>query len=295
MRTITKIFIWGLLLIPMCAFAQKATNKEEFDIRIEWEDMRGYSEWASYKVPVYYDKKGNAIKHGPFRINQQSNLSGRVGQKCIISYTATGNYVNGKLSGALSVEKTYSLQPGVLKFKGKASFVKGVPTGTWRFSRSGSYYGNTELKTVSVTINNHKYIKYNDGVHDFQLFQINKDNTFSGKTNGEVYKKSINTSKFINKKGETTNLDKYTQNIINAYIAGTISDSDLITKGFIKFENYDLINSIDFDNLMYYFWLADFEFELNCSTTTIPQQPILQLSLKLLLFFSSIYHSFFLF
>lgn len=48
MKTITKIFILGLLLFPMCVFAQKATEQRSYEIRVEWEDLQGYAERVSY-------------------------------------------------------------------------------------------------------------------------------------------------------------------------------------------------------------------------------------------------------
>lgn len=136
MKTIAKIFILGLLLFPVCAFAQKATEQREYEIRVEWEDMQGYVEEVPFKISTYYDENDQVVEHGPLKINYKHDLTSRVGQKCIIAYNVSGNYVNGKLDGALSVEKSATISVGVLKVKGTMNFVNGVPNGTWTFVES---------------------------------------------------------------------------------------------------------------------------------------------------------------
>ena len=96
----------GLLLFPMFAFAQNATEQREYEVRVEWEDMQGYSERVPYKVPIYYDNDDNVIKHGPLKINYKHDLITHVYPKCIIAFTVSGNYVNGKLDGVFSLEKS---------------------------------------------------------------------------------------------------------------------------------------------------------------------------------------------
>ena len=118
MKTITKILMLGLLLFPMFAFAQNATEQREYEVRVEWEDMQGYSERVPYKVSIYYDNDDNVIKHGPLKINYKHDLTSRVNQKCVIAYTVSGNYVNGKLDGTFSLEKSATVSAGVLKVKG---------------------------------------------------------------------------------------------------------------------------------------------------------------------------------
>ena len=86
MKTIIRILFWGLLLSPMCAFAQNATEQREERMTVQWEDLDGISDWISYNVPIYYDENDNVIKHGLFKINYKRDLTAKVGQKCIISY-----------------------------------------------------------------------------------------------------------------------------------------------------------------------------------------------------------------
>ena len=85
MKTIIRIFFMGLLLFPLQVFAQQATEKREYDHRVEWSDLQGYSERVSYNVPIYYDADDNVIKHGLLKINHKSDLTARLGQKCILT------------------------------------------------------------------------------------------------------------------------------------------------------------------------------------------------------------------
>lgn len=249
MKTIIRILFWGLLLSPMCAFAQNATEQREERMTVQWEDLDGISDWISYNVPIYYDENDNVIKHGLFKINYKRDLTAKVGQKCIISYNVSGNYVNGKLDGVLSVEEGTTIKEGSIKTKGTLNFANGVPVGTWTFSEIGTIGNKSETKTCSITIKDDILVSYNDGENNYKL---NSDGTFSGTLKGDVYKNSINTNKFVRKTGERTKPDATAQSLINAYIAGTMSESDLITKGF-AFTGHRWIYSCNFNNLRFYF------------------------------------------
>ena len=249
MKTIIRILFLGLLLSPMCAFAQNATEQREERMTVQWEDLDGISDWISYNVPIYYDENDNVIKHGLFKINYKRDLTAKVGQKCIISYNVSGNYVNGKLDGVLSVEEGTTIKEGSIKTKGTLYFANGVPVGTWTISEIGTIGNKSETKTCSITIKDDILVSYNDGENNYKL---NSDGTFSGTLKGDVYKKSINTNKFVRKTGEITKPDATAQSLINAYIAGTMSESDLITKGF-AFTGHRWIYSCNFNNLRFYY------------------------------------------
>ena len=252
MKTIFRIFIWGFLFLPMCAFAQKATEQRKYEINVEWEDMQGYSEKVSYDLPIYYDANDNVVQHGPLRINHRHDLTSRVGQKCIIAYTVSGNYVNGKLDGVLSLEKSVTVSVGELKVKGTLNFIKGVPNGTWTFTEFETDRGETRSAKLVIVIKDAKIVSFNinDGK---EYFTLNTDkNTFSGRLDGQVYKNSVNTSQFIRKTGERTALDETAKNLINAFLAGTMSESDLIAKGFGFVRSGRMIANYDWDNLSYY-------------------------------------------
>ena len=249
MKTIIRVLLLGLLLSPMCTFAQNATEQKEERMRVEWEDLDGYAEWISYNVPIYYDNDDNVIKHGPLKINYKQDLTARAGQKCIIAYNVSGNYVNGKLDGVFSAEQVITIKVGSIKTKGTLNFTNGVPTGTWTFSEIGTQGSKSETRTCSFTIKDGMLVSYNDGEDNYKL---NNDGTFSGTLNDDVYKKSINTNKFVRKTGEITKPDATAQSLINAYIAGTMSESDLITKGF-AFTGHRWIYSCNFNNLRFYF------------------------------------------
>lgn len=249
MKTITKIFIWGLLLFPMCAFAQKATEQREYEIRVEWEDMQGYSERVSYTVPTYYDEDDNVVKHGPLKINYKNDLTSRVRQKCIIAYTVSGNYVNGKLDGALTLEKSATVSAGVLKVKGTLNFVNGEPDGTWTFTETISG-GNENASAKLVMVLKDKKLVSCDINNGKECFTIS-NNTFSGTHDGKVYKNGLNTSEFIRKTGEKTKPDETVANLINGFLAGTMSESDIIAKGF-GFERSQPWRYFDYENIRYY-------------------------------------------
>ena len=244
MKTIIRIFFMGLLLFPLQVFAQQATEKREYYHRVEWSDLQGYSERVSYNVPIYYDEDDNVIKHGLLKINHKSDLTARLGQKCILTYNVSGNYANGKLNGAFTIEKAATITQGTLKSKASLNFVNGDPTGTWTFTETAIRGGQTQTLTCTVTIKDNQFIAYNSPKSSFQ---INDDNTFSGKIDGNVYKNCINTSIFIRKTGEKTKPDENVQSIISAFIGGTMSEADLLSKGF-AFDVYS--------NWIYYF---DFE------------------------------------
>lgn len=249
MKTIAKIFILGLLLFPMCAFAQKATDQREYEIRVEWEDMQGYSERVSYTVPTYYDEDDNVVKHGPLKINYKNDLTSRVRQKCIIAYTVSGNYVNGKLDGALTLEKSVTISAGVLKVKGTLNFVNGEPDGTWTFTETISG-GNENASAKLVMVIKDKKLVSCDINNGKECFTIS-NNTFSGTHNGKVYKNGLNTSEFIRKTGEKTKPDETVANLINGFLAGTMSESDIIAKGF-GFERSQPWRDFDYENIRYY-------------------------------------------
>ena len=251
MKTITKILMLGLLLFPMFAFAQNATEQRDYEVRVEWEDMQGYSELVPYKVPIYYDNDDNVIKHGPLKINFKHDLTSLVRQKCIIAYTVSGNYVNGKLDGAISLEKSATVSAGVVKVKGTLNFVNGAPDGTWSFTETETDKNGKKISSEKLVIifKDKKLVSFNlnDGK---ECFTIN-NNTFSGTVNGKVYKNGVNTSEFIRKTGEHTKPDETVTSLINGFLAGTMSESDLIAKGF-GFQRFRPWEYYDYDKLRSY-------------------------------------------
>lgn len=111
--------------------------------------------------------------------------------------------------------------------------------------------GKTEYSKLTIGIKDTLIIScnINDGE---EYFTFNTDNnTFSGAIGDNVYKNSVNTSRFIRKTGEKTKLDETAQSLINAFVAGTMSESDLITKGFAFgkwtwFEDFSLDRKLDY-------------------------------------------------
>lgn len=248
MRTIIGILFCALLISPMCIFAQNSAGQKQEHIRIMWDDLNEYAEWVSYNVPISYDDDDNEIKHGPFKINYKKNLSAQLGQKCIIGYSASGNYVNGKLEGPFTIEETITVDYGTVKTKGTLNYANGVPTGTLTFLKSATHGNKSETQKCSVTIKDKKLINYNDGETNFN---INDDGTFSGTVKGEVYKNSINTNTLYLKTGKAIKPDSTAQSLINACVAGTMSNSDLIAKGFTLVKRRWITNG-DFSKLQDY-------------------------------------------
>ncbi len=250
MKIFTRILIWGLLLFPMYASAQTATEKRTYEVEAVWKDLWGYSEWISYRVPVYYDNDDNVVKHGLFSINHRSDQTARFGEKCILTYVVSGNYVKGKLNGVLSVEKAASVTQGLLKTKATLNFANGVPTGTWTFMESATRNGQTLTLKCTITINDGHVVSYNYAKNNFK---INSDGTFSGTLGGDVYKKCLNTTKFIRKTGEITKVDESTKSLINAFVAGTMTESDLLAKGFALERGDEWMSALDVYNEISYF------------------------------------------
>ena len=269
MKAFFKILLWGIILFPLSAFAQTATEQRAYEIRVEWPDLQGYSEYVTYKVPIYYDKDDNVIKHGPFKVNFRKDLSSRLGQQCIISYIVSGNYVNGKLNGILSEEKSVVIAQGSLKTKGVQNYVNGNPNGTWTYSETAVQGGKTQSLTCSVTIKDNMLVGYNEN-NGKRYFKINSDKTFSGKISGAVYRNSVNTSKFIRKTGEVSSPDENVKGLINAFMSGTMTTSDLISKGFSLQVESRWLYYYDFSNLSYYTnKLGADHFEKDATTTSL--------------------------
>lgn len=250
MKIFTRILIWGLLLFPMYVSAQTATEKRTYEVEAVWKDLWGYSEWISYRVPVYYDNDDNVVKHGLFSINHRSDQTARFGEKCILTYVVSGNYVKGKLNGVLSVEKAANVTQGLLKTKATLNFANGVPTGTWTFMESATRNGQTLTLKCTITINDGHVVSYNYARNNFK---INSDGTFSGTLGGDVYKKCLNTTKFIRKTGEITKVDESTKSLINAFVAGTMTESDLLAKGFVLERGDEWMSALDVYNEISYF------------------------------------------
>ena len=264
MKTVIRLLVLGLAILPLCAFAQK-TEPREYEFRVAWDDLDGFAENVSYKVPVYYDNDDNLVKHGPLAINYRSDLSARINKKCIITYKVSGNYVNGKLNGVLSLEKAAYISQGSIVTKGTLNFVNGVPGGTATFTEISTMNGQSRTITCTVTIKDKQLVSYSDGKNKFK---INADNTFSGKINGEIYKNRVNTSSFIRKTGEKSKLDETTLGLVNAFIAGSLSESKLIAKGY-AFEKNSWIYNFNYDRLSNYVSKLDVDHFMDEKATTI--------------------------
>lgn len=237
MKRIVGILIWGFFFFPLSSFAQNVIELT-YPLQVEWEELDGYSDLVISYNQGYYDENDRPIKHGPFKINFKDNLTSKVGQKLIITYNVSGNYVNNKLNGILTIEKSIITRSVSIKTNGKLNFNLDNPTGTWMFTETVTANGQSETDKVTLSFQDNRSVVINSkDLNDKDIsFKVNNGNvTFSGTINWEVYKNNVNTSKFIRTKSgiwEHCNVNDEAKSLINAYMAGSMSESDLIAKGY---------------------------------------------------------------
>lgn len=156
MKTITRLFIWGLLLFPLCAFAQ--THKES--IRFSADSGGPMDFVGDYTYQFIRQQDGSKLEQGPFdmkaSINQEFEY--KLFWKAIVkgTYNLNGSHSKGNLNGPLtmSANLTMSATNGdndtySTSFKG--NFKNGVPEGN--FVVDHKY-------TLPIKVN----VNYKDGV-----------------------------------------------------------------------------------------------------------------------------------
>lgn len=205
---------------------------------------------------AYYDEDDNEIYHGPFSAKHLRNLNrnGVVGK---LEYISSGNYIEGKLDGPLSITiiETFS-RPHAISMKTAlvASYKNGVPTGKWTASEQGTLGSKKENYSITTVFENGEVtsLSKSTGAHvTFELISTEKyfDDvvkiySVSGKLGDDLYEKGLNRSSFIRKNGNHSELDDEAKAILNDLSSGKIKDSELIDKGYIKQYDKDLTEDI---------------------------------------------------
>lgn len=235
MKRIIGILIGAFLLSPLSVWAQNDYEDVGFAFMMEWEDLQGYSALVSPDISGYFDEYDRRIKHGPCKVTFKEDLSSQVGQKLIITYNVSGNYVNNKLDGILTLEKSIITRSVSIKTSGKLNFNLGNPIGTWVFTETVTENGKSVSDKLTLSFQDNQMVSLN--TNDISLKINNGNVTFSGKIDGVVYKNNVNTSEFNRTRSGTwqtclVNDDAAVKSLINAYISGTMSESDLLSKGY---------------------------------------------------------------
>ena len=185
MKTITRIFIWGLLLFPMCAFAQ--TQKESiifsadsgcpidfvgdytyqfirqqdgtkleqgpFDMKASINQEFEYKRFWKATVKGTYNLNGSHSKgnlNGPLTMSANLSISATNGDKATYSTSFRGNFKNGVPEGNFNVDHKYALPIKVnVNYKDGvlvgSYYVKGWDDCRLPFTTSGTLTSNGEL------------------------------------------------------------------------------------------------------------------------------------------------------
>ena len=283
MKRIVGILIGVFLFSPSIILAQNVMERNS-TLEVEWEELDGYSDLVISCNQGYYDENDYWIKHGPCKVTFKEDLSSQVGQKLIITYNVSGNYVNNKLNGILTTEKSIITRSVSIKTNGKLNFNLDNPTGTWMFTETVTANGQSETDKVTLSFQDNRSVVINS--KDLN-FKVNNGNvTFSGTINWEVYKNNVNTSKFIRTKSgiwEHCNVNDEAKSLINAYIAGSMSESDLIAKGyaFDKNKEYNFNYTGGLYSYMEKLQVRDFWGKYNsCLSLILPDDKPVLLTLK---------------
>ena len=235
MKRIVGILIWGFFFFPLSSFAQNDYEEVGSTFMMEWEELQGYSARVSPSISGYFDEYDYWIKHGPCKVTFKEDLSSQVGQKLIITYNVSGNYVNNKLDGILTLEKSIVTRSVSIKTSGKLNFNLGNPIGTWVFTETVTENGQSVSDKLTLSFQDNQMVSLN--TNDISLKVNNGNVTFSGIIDYVVYKNNVNTSEFKRTRSGIwrtclVNDDAAVKSLINAYISGTMSESDLISKGY---------------------------------------------------------------
>ncbi len=88
------------MTIPLCAQSKK-THPTSFSFTLRFPESN-LADNIKVNCNAYYDEEDNDIYHGPFSVNHVRNINqnGVVGK---LEYSASGNYVDGELDGALNI------------------------------------------------------------------------------------------------------------------------------------------------------------------------------------------------
>lgn len=218
-----------LMLIPVICCGQHTihSGKEEFNHPFFVDEDFTIHATANFKF--YYDENDNKIKHGLCSISGNESWGMHDELKCQTSITA--NFKEGHLDGTLSGNEKVSGGGANASWSVKVNYTDGIPNGLWTVTMTGTAKGATEIKTASMTWADGKVISFkSEEGYSVSL----DDNNFikSGNFDNLSIKSGIVLNRFIRKNGELSDVEQEQKSIIDKYISGGITDSDLLDLGY---------------------------------------------------------------
>ena len=249
------------MVIPLSAQTKKI-HPHHFTYQVTFPNTQL---WDDIKVncKAYYDEEDNDIYHGPFSANhvRELNAQGVVGK---LEYTASGNYVDGELDGALNITvKESGSRPKKFTYTRtlSASYKNGVPTGKWTVKEAGttgsesfSYsmtaiYKDGDIESISTSNGSKLTFDFIEEGWEGKIYSV------SGVWGKESFFKGIDESRFEKKNGDHSEVDEETKSILKDLKTGKIPENDLIDKGYTTivygsitnkiFENWDILMGIN--------------------------------------------------
>ncbi|MGM9818081.1 MAG: hypothetical protein ACI30B_03760 [Paludibacteraceae bacterium] len=230
------ILIW--LLMPMCCVAQK-TKLKKCSMTVYYSNMDFYHNGVEYDVPVYYDDDDNEVKHGAFNVVDNFSKNG-----VVLTYKASGNYINRKLHGSVTLEKNEKIpsRKVSVQIKGTVNYENGVPNGKWTFSEIGTLGSKKETKSCTMVFKNGYLVSYNN--NDNYNFTLNENLNLTGKIDGIEYEKGINMTYFVRKTGSNGELEENQKMLLKDFLSGKTTKEDLMNEGYIfELERAPIISS----------------------------------------------------
>ncbi len=230
------ILIW--LLMPMCCVAQK-TKLKKCSMTVYYSNVDFYHNGVEYDVPVYYDDDDNEVKHGAFNVVDNFSKNGEV-----LTYKASGNYINRKLHGSVTLEKNEKIPSRKLsvQIKGTVNYENGVPNGKWTFSEIETLGSKKGTKSCTMVFKNGYLVSYNN--NDNYNFTLNENLNLTGKIDGIEYEKGINMTYFVRKTGSDGELEENQKMLLKDFLSGKTTKEDLMNEGYIfELERAPIISS----------------------------------------------------
>lgn len=222
-------------LLPCVVTAQTRKTQVKEQTFTKWFPNVELSDDVTLKTNIYYDADDNEVRHGAASVKHSRNLNynGVVGK---LTYTASGNYVDGVLNGAVNISMLESFsRPKSVSFTTilVANYANGVPTGTWKIEEIATMGAQKETYSLVITYGADGVIRTLKSSNGNRDVVFNADSTFSGTYKGEKYIHNILVSKFRRINGNHTELDEDAKKILNAYNNGEITKDDLINYGYL--------------------------------------------------------------
>lgn len=237
-RNVVKSLILMMAMMPMCVFAQK-TKLKKCSMTVYYSNLDFYHNGVEYDVPVYYDDDDNEVKHGAFNVVDNFSKNGAV-----LTYKASGNYINRKLHGSVTLEKNEKVPSRKLsiQIKGTVNYENGVPNGKWTFSEIATLGSKKGTKSCTMVFKNGYLVSYNN--NDNYNFTLNENLNLTGKIDGIEYEKGINMTYFVRKTGSDGELEENQKMLLKDFLSGKTTKEDLMNEGYIfELERAPIISS----------------------------------------------------